>query len=53
MVDESKLIERQKTSELIFDGRVLHLYRDEVTLPDGREMMLKGGSYTFMTEAED
>ena len=25
----------------------------EVTLPDGREMMLKGGSYTFMTEAED
>lgn len=37
MIDESKLIERQKTSELIFDGRVLHLYRDEVTLPDGSE----------------
>ena len=37
MVDESKLIEKEKSSELIFDGRVLHLYRDEVTLPDGSE----------------
>jgi len=37
MTDESKLIEREKSSELIFDGRVLHLYRDEVTLPDGSE----------------
>ena len=37
MVDESKLIEKEKSSELIFDGRVLHLYRDEVILPDGSE----------------
>ena len=37
MIDESKLIEREKSSELIFDGRVLHLYRDEVILPDGSE----------------
>lgn len=37
MIDESKLIEKQKTSELIYDGRVLHLYRDEIILPDGSE----------------
>lgn len=35
MLDESNLIEREKSSELIYDGRVLHLYVDEVTLPDG------------------
>ena len=35
MIDESKLIEKEKHSELIFDGKVLHLYRDEVILPDG------------------
>ena len=34
MIDESKLIEKEKSSELIFDGRVLHLYRDEIILPD-------------------
>ncbi len=33
----SKLEEKQKLSELIFDGTVLHLYRDEIYLPDGRE----------------
>ena len=37
MVDESKLIEKEKSSELIFDGKVLHLYRDEIILPDGSE----------------
>ena len=37
MIDESKLIEKEKHSELIFDGKVLHLYRDEVALPDGSE----------------
>lgn len=37
MIDEGKLIEKEKSSELIFDGRVLHLYRDEVILPDGSE----------------
>ena len=34
-MNEEKLIEKEKQSELIFDGKVLHLYRDEVTLPDG------------------
>ena len=37
MSDISKFQENCKTSELIFDGKVLHLYRDEIYLPDGRE----------------
>ena len=37
MIDESKLLEREKSSELIYDGKVLHLYRDEIILPDGSE----------------
>ena len=32
-----ELIEKTKESELIFDGIVVHLYRDIVTLPDGGE----------------
>ena len=36
-MNENMLIEAQKDSELIFDGRVLHLYRDTVTLSDGSE----------------
>lgn len=34
MKDE-RLIEKKNKSELIYDGRVLHLYRDEVILPNG------------------
>ena len=37
MSDISKFKETQKSSELIFDGKVVHLYRDEIYLPDGRE----------------
>lgn len=37
MYKEENLIEKEKSSELIFDGKVLHLYRDEVILPDGNE----------------
>ena len=36
-MNEELLIEREKSSELIYDGKVLHLYRDEVILPDGGE----------------
>lgn len=36
-MNDEHLIERKKSSELIFDGKVLHLYRDEVILPDGGE----------------
>lgn len=32
-----ELIEKTKKSELIYDGVVVHLYRDTVTLPDGGE----------------
>ena len=28
--------EKQLRSELIFDGKVLHLYRDDILLPDGK-----------------
>ena len=31
------LIEKKSKSELIYDGRVLHLYRDEVILPNGNK----------------
>ncbi len=34
---ETELIEKKKSSQLIFDGKVLHLYRDEIILPDGSE----------------
>ena len=37
MRDIKNFEETQKSSELIFDGKVLHLYRDEIYLPDGRE----------------
>ncbi len=33
----SILEEKTKASELIFDGKVLHLYRDDIILPDGRD----------------
>ena len=34
-MNDEKLIEKKDKSELIYDGRVLHLYRDEVILPNG------------------
>ncbi len=37
MNEIAKFEEKQKSSEFIFDGKVLHLYRDEIYLPDGRE----------------
>ena len=37
MNDISKFEEKQKKSELIFDGKVLHLYRDEIYLPNQSE----------------
>lgn len=37
MSEIEKFEEKQKSSQLIFDGKVLHLYRDEIYLPDGRE----------------
>ena len=37
MYNEQDLIEKEKQSQLIYDGRVPHLYRDTVTLPNGHE----------------
>jgi len=36
MNDISKFKETQKSSQLIFDGKVLHLYKDDISLPDGK-----------------
>ena len=36
-MDIKNFEEKQISSELIFDGTVVHLYRDTVTLPDGNE----------------
>ncbi len=35
--NEASLFEIKKESEPIFDGKVVHLYRDTVTLPDGND----------------
>lgn len=35
-MDIKNFEEKQVTSELIFDGKVLHLYKDDIELPDGR-----------------
>ena len=37
MNDIINLEEKQKSSKLLFDGNVLHLYLDSVYLPDGKE----------------
>ena len=36
-MNDEKLIEKKVKSELIYDGRVLHLYRDDVILPNGNK----------------
>ena len=36
---ESYFRETQASSELIFDGKVLHLYRDVINLPNGKQGM--------------
>lgn len=33
------LAERQTASELLYDGRIIHVYRDEIALPDGKPAM--------------
>lgn len=36
-MNDEMLVEKKNKSELIYDGRVLHLYRDEVILPNGNK----------------
>ena len=33
--DISKFVEKTVSSELLFDGKVIHVYRDDILLPDG------------------
>ena len=35
--DISAFEEKTVSSKLIYDGNILHVYRDEITLPDGKE----------------
>jgi len=35
-MDIDKFEEKQVASELLFDGKILHVYRDDIELPDGR-----------------
>ena len=51
MINEENLIEKQKSSELIYDGKVLHLYKDEIILPDGSSRVVGEGEYVFYTKA--
>ena len=52
-----KLAERQTASELIFDGRILHLYRDDIALPNGqpaeRELIRHVGAVCVIPVTED
>ena len=57
MINEKMLIEKEKSSELIFDGKVLHLYKDEVVLPDGnigiREYCMHNGGVCVLPLTDD
>ena len=54
---ESELRERYKAREDIFHGKIVHLVRDTVTLPNGksatREMMLHNGAVAILPLFED
>lgn len=51
------LTEKQKSSSSIFDGVLLHVYRDEVILPDGRgsvrELLRFNGAVGIIPVTED
>ena len=52
-----KLAEHKVASELIFDGRILHLYRDDITLPNGkpadRELIRHVGAVCVIPVTDD
>lgn len=54
---ESYFKETKASSELIFDGKVLHLYRDDIDLPDGgrsmREYCKHGGAVAVVPLTKD
>ena len=56
-MSEENLKERQVASELIFDGQILHVYRDDITLPDGnpadRELIRHVGAVCVIPVLDD
>ncbi len=52
-----KLTEKKLTSELLFDGTVLHVYKDDVSLPDGstavRELIKHVGAVCIIPVTDD
>lgn len=54
---ESNLVEKKLSSELIYDGKILHVYKDQVTLPNGhaalREVMRHVGAVCVVALTED
>ena len=52
-----KLTEKKLTSELLFDGTVLHVYKDNVSLPDGstavRELIKHVGAVCIIPVTDD
>ena len=56
-MNEQELIERQLDSRLIFDGRILHVYDDTVSLPNGhtasREVIRHVGAVCVIPVLED
>ena len=56
-MNEQELIERQLDSRLIFDGRILHVYDDAVSLPNGhtasRELIRHVGAVCVIPVLDD
>ncbi len=56
-MDNGSLIEKKKSSELVFDGRLLKVYNDEIILPDGncayREYIRHVGAVCVIPITED
>lgn len=56
-MSEETLKERQTASELIFNGKILHVYRDDITLPNGspaeRELIRHVGAVCVIPVLED
>jgi len=56
-LSDERLRERQTASELIFDGRILHLYRDDIELPNGkpadRELIRHVGAVCVIPVTDD
>ena len=56
-MSDERLRERQTASELVFDGRILHLYRDDIELPNGkpadRELIRHVGAVCVIPVTDD